>query len=62
MRMYPQTIVPALPRFNPKKKLTQKQLIKKAIYYQRFLTCVLKSQVLRTAEFLIDFLKEPSID
>eukprot|EP00347_Sterkiella_histriomuscorum_P002889 403366404 len=62
LRKYPQTIVPALPRFNPRKRLTIKQLVKKQIYYQRFLTCVMKSQVLRSAEFLVDFLKEPSMD
>ncbi|CDW76278.1 px domain containing protein [Stylonychia lemnae] len=62
LRKYPQTIVPALPRFNPKKKLTGKQLIKKCIYYNRFLTCVLKSQILRSADFLVDFLREPSVD
>lgn len=57
--MYPQTIIPALPVLNPKKpKLTARQAKKKAQYYERFLTCVMKSQVLRSAEFLVEFLRE----
>jgi hypothetical protein len=61
MKMYPQTIVPTLPNFNPKKRLTQRQLQKKCIYYQRFLTCLMKSQILRSAEFLVEFLKESDV-
>ena len=62
LRRYPQTIVPALPRFNPRKRLTQKQLVKRQVYYQRFLTCLMRSQILRSAEFLVEFLKEPSME
>ena len=61
--MYPQTLVPSLPYLNPKKsKLTQRQLKKKCIYYQRFLTCIMTSQVLRSAEFLVDFLREGDVE
>lgn len=35
-----------------------KQVVKKQVYYQRFLTAVLKSQVLRSCQFLVDFLQE----
>jgi hypothetical protein len=48
LRKYPQTIIPPLPRYNQKKRLTVKQIVKKQVYYQRFLTAVLKSQVLRS--------------
>jgi hypothetical protein len=58
MKKFPQTIVPPLPRYNSKRKYTPKQLIKREIYYQRFLTMVLKSFVLRSSEFLVEFLKE----
>ena len=39
-----------------------KQLAKKNIYLARFLTCVNKSQVLRSAPFYVDFLKETNQD
>ena len=58
LRKFPQTIIPPLPRFNPKKRLTQKQLVKRQVYYQRFLASVLKSMILRSSEFLVEFLKE----
>eukprot|EP00347_Sterkiella_histriomuscorum_P022193 403331347 len=59
LKMYPQTLIPSLPNFDPKKpKLTLRQLKKKCIYYQRFLTCVMRSQVMRSAEFLVEFLRE----
>lgn len=59
LKMYPQTIIPALPVLNPKKpKLTASQAKKKALYYERFLTFVMKSQILRSAEFLVEFLRE----
>jgi hypothetical protein len=32
--------------------------MKRELYYQRFLTMVLKSFVLRSSEFLVEFLKE----
>lgn len=62
LKKFPQTIIPALPNFNNKKKLTMKQLAKKNIYLTRFLTVISKSQVLRSAPFLVDFLKETNKD
>lgn len=58
LRKYPQTIIPPIPRYSQKKRLTVKQIVKKQVYYQRFLTAVLKSQVLRSCQFLVDFLQE----
>jgi hypothetical protein len=58
VKKYPQVIIPPLPLVNQKKKLTKKQLIKKKIYYQKFLQSVMKSKVLRGCKFLVDFLKE----
>lgn len=58
LRKYPQTIVPPLPRFSGKKRLTGKQIVKRQIYYQRFLVQVLKSMILRSSDFLVEFLKE----
>ena len=43
---------------NQKKKLNKKQLQKKKVYYQKFLTAIVKSKVLRGNKFLVDFLKE----
>lgn len=37
VKKYPQVIIPPLPMVNQKKKLTKKQLVKKKIYYQKFL-------------------------
>ena len=37
-------------------------MAKKNIYLARFLTCVNKSQVLRSAPFYVDFLKETNQD
>ena len=59
LRKYPQSIVPPLPRFNPRKRLTVKQLVKRQVYYSRFLAGLLKSMVLRSSEFLVEFLREP---
>jgi hypothetical protein len=58
VKKYPQVIIPPLPLVNQKKKLTKKQLYKKKIYYQKFMSCVMKSKVLRGCKFLVDFLKE----
>lgn len=55
---YPQSIVPALPKFDYSKRLTEEQLIKRAPYYERFLTIVLKSLTLRSNELLVNFLRE----
>jgi hypothetical protein len=61
--MYPQTLIPSLPLWNPKKsKITQRQLSKKCIYYKRFLHCIMRSQVLRSAEFLVEFLREADVE
>jgi hypothetical protein len=57
LRQYPQTIIPPLPAAT-KKKLTPNQTRKRMAYYQRFLNCILKSQVLRTSKFLVAFLQE----
>jgi PX domain len=62
LKKYPQTIIPPLPRFNAKRKYTAKQLVKREIYYGRFLAMVLKSMVLRSSEFLVEFLKESNTD
>lgn len=58
MRQFPQTMMPPLPNFSPRKKLTPKQIVKKEVYYQRFLKQVLKSMLLRSSDILVDFLKE----
>ncbi len=58
LRKYPQTIVPPLPRFSGRKRLTHKQIVKRQVYYQRFLTHVMRSMILRSCEFLVEFLKE----
>jgi hypothetical protein len=58
IKKYPQVIIPPLPLVNQKKKLNKKQLQKKKVYYQKFLTSIIKSKVLRGCKFLIDFLKE----
>lgn len=58
LRKYPQTIIPPLPRFNTRKRLTHKQIVKRQVYYQRFLQSVMRSMILRTSDFLVDFLKE----
>jgi len=47
---------------NQNKRLTHKQIVKKQIYYARFLNQVMKSMVLRGCQFLVDFLKEPNQD
>jgi hypothetical protein len=62
LKRFPQTIIPSLPHFNSKKKLTLKQQAKKNIYLTRFLTVLMKSQVIRSAPFLVDFLKETNKD
>jgi len=58
IKKYPQVIIPPLPQVNQKKKLTKKQLYKKKVYYQKFLTSVMKSKVLRGCKFLIEFLQQ----
>ena len=58
VRKYPQTLIPPLPLVNQKKKLSKKQLIKKKFYYQKFLLTIMKSKVLRSCKFVVDFLKE----
>jgi hypothetical protein len=58
VKKYPQVIIPPLPLVNPKKRLTKKQLYKKKVYYQKFLSCVMKSKILRGCKFMVDFLKE----
>lgn len=58
IRKYPQVIIPPLPQVNQKKKLSRKQLQKKKVYYQKFMTSVMKSKVLRGCKFLVDFLRE----
>ena len=62
VRHYPQTIVPPLPKFHKTKRYTPKQLLKKSKFMQRFLQSVMKSQILRGSDFLVQFLKEPSIE
>ena len=62
IRAYPQTIIPPLPKVNKSRKLTHKQMKRKINYYQRFLQCVMKSQILRGCEFLVEFLREPNIE
>jgi len=63
LKMYPQTLVPSLPLWDARKaKLTQRQLVHKCSYYQRFLTCIMKSQVLRSAELLVEFLREADVE
>ena len=57
LKQFPQTIVPPLPAIT-KKKLTPNQTNKRKVYYQRFLNCALKSQVLKTSKFLVAFLQE----
>ncbi len=57
LRCFPQTIIPPLPAPS-KKKLSINQTNKRILYYQRFLNCILKSQVLRTSKFLVAFLQE----
>ena len=51
-------VIPPLPVVNQKKKLNRKQLYKKKIYYQKFLTSVMKSKVLRGCKFLVEFLQQ----
>jgi len=58
MMKYPQTLLPGLPTYQTRKELNEKQLIKRCIYYQRFLECILKSMTLRSCPFMIDFLRE----
>lgn len=43
---------------NQKKKLSKKQLVKKKFYYHKFMHSILKSKILRSCKFVIDFLKE----
>lgn len=58
MIKYPQTLLPGIPRYHARKELNDKQLIKRCIYYQRFLESILKSMTLRSCPFLVDFLRE----
>lgn len=58
IRKYPQVIIPPLPLVNQKKKLNKKQLQKKKVYYQKFVTAIVKSKVLRGNKFLVAFLRE----
>jgi hypothetical protein len=58
IKKYPQVVIPPLPLVNQKKRLSRKQLHKKKVYYQKFLSSVMKSKVLRGCKFLVEFLKE----
>ena len=58
VRKYPQVIIPPLPLVNQKKKLSKKQLAKKKVYYQKFLHSLMKSKVLRSSKFMVEFLKQ----
>lgn len=51
-------VIPPLPLVNQKKKLDRKQLFKKKVYYQKFLSSIMKSKVLRGCKFLVEFLKQ----
>jgi hypothetical protein len=62
LKKFPQTIIPPLPRFNAKRRYTPKQLVKREVYFQRFLTFVMKSMILRSSEFLVEFLREPNTE
>jgi hypothetical protein len=57
LRQFPQSIVPPLPSMT-KKKLTHNQTGKRMLHYQRFLNCIMKSQVLKSSKFLMAFLQE----
>ena len=56
-KKYPQVIVPPLPKVDWRKELSKKQLNKKKMYYQKFLSMVLKSKVLRGCRLFVDFMK-----
>ena len=58
VKKYPQTIIPSLPKYNLGKVLSKDQMAKRAAYYERFLTAVLRSMTLRSSELLLDFLRE----
>ena len=62
LKMYPQVVIPPLPSAKGKKELTSRQLIKRKHYYQRFLNAILRSQVLKTSNFLMAFLQETNQD
>ena len=58
LKMFPQVVIPPLPKAKISKELNSRQLVKQKSYYQRFLNSILRSQVLKTSKFLIDFLSE----
>ena len=58
MMKYPQTLLPGVPSYHVRKPLNEKQLAKRALYYERFLLCILKSMTLRGCPFMVDFLRE----
>ncbi|TNV84912.1 hypothetical protein FGO68_gene4893 [Halteria grandinella] len=58
---YPQTLIPQLPRYDYAKVLSKEQLAKRAAYYERFLTCVMRSMTLRSCELVVDFLREKNL-
>lgn len=62
LKMFPQVVIPPLPGNKGKKELSTRQLVKRKTYYQRFLNSVLRSQVLKTSTFLVDFLQEVNQD
>jgi hypothetical protein len=51
-------LVPGIPHIKHRKEYSASQLEKRGQYYERFLYCVLKSQTLRSCDFLLDFLRE----
>lgn len=51
-------MVPGIPNIKARKEYSAAQLEKRGSYYERFLFCILKSQTLRSSEFLVDFLRE----
>ena len=57
LRTYPQVVIPPLPAAKVKKQMPR-QLVKRKQYYQRFLSAILRSQVLKTSKFLVAFLSE----
>ena len=60
--MFPQVVIPPLPKNKGKKELNARQLNKRQKYYQRFLNACLRSQILKTSTFLVAFLSETNQD
>lgn len=51
-------MIPSLPKYDYRKKLSEEQLMKRAVYYERWVECVLKSMTLRSCELVVEFLRE----